>query len=195
MMSLIQKIKFISRMMADPDVDRMYKELREGRLWASTEPAMLWWREQAAFLHAHSLAQAAEKGMKIGANPRIEACVTFMGADRITIGDDFTCSIGVTIRAVDAEIVIGNQVNVGPFASFIGANHGTDPDAPMQSQEHVSKPIHVGDDVWIGAGAIVLPGSSVGKGAVVAAGAVVTGEVGPYTVVGGVPAVKIKERA
>ncbi len=41
---------------------------------------------------------------------------------------------------------------------------------------------------------IILPGVTVGEGAVVAAGAIVTKDVEPYTVVGGVPAVKIADR-
>jgi phosphonate metabolism protein (transferase hexapeptide repeat family) len=52
----------------------------------------------------------------------------------------------------------------------------------------------IGNDVWMGHGAIVLPGVRVGDGAVVAAGAVVTREVEPYTIVAGVPAKPIKRR-
>ena len=54
--------------------------------------------------------------------------------------------------------------------------------------------ISVGDDCWIGYGAILLPGVSVGSGSVVAAGAVVTGDVPPMTIVGGVPARPIGKR-
>jgi galactoside O-acetyltransferase len=49
-------------------------------------------------------------------------------------------------------------------------------------------PVAIDDDVWIGAGAIVLPGVRIGRGAIVGAGAVVTGNVEPFTIVGGVPA-------
>lgn len=57
----------------------------------------------------------------------------------------------------------------------------------------VFKPIHIEENVWIGAGAIILPGVRIGAGAIVAAGAVVTKNVAPRTVVAGVPARKIKE--
>ncbi len=53
---------------------------------------------------------------------------------------------------------------------------------------------HIGNDVWMGHGAIVLPGVTVGDGAVVAAGAVVTRDVEAYTIVAGVPAKPIKRR-
>lgn len=54
--------------------------------------------------------------------------------------------------------------------------------------------VRVGHDVWIGHGVVVLAGLAIGTGAVVAAGAVVTADVEPYSIVGGVPARKIKER-
>ncbi len=54
--------------------------------------------------------------------------------------------------------------------------------------------VTIGHDVWIGHAAIVLPGVRVGHGAVIAAGAVVSRDVAPYTVVGGVPARRIRDR-
>lgn len=55
-------------------------------------------------------------------------------------------------------------------------------------------PTRIGNDVWIGNGAIVLRGVNVGDGAVIGAGAVVTKDVEPYTVVVGAPARPIKKR-
>ena len=52
--------------------------------------------------------------------------------------------------------------------------------------------IHIGKNVWIGAGAIVLPGVTVGDNAVIAAGAVVTRDVPENTVVAGTPAKVIR---
>jgi acetyltransferase-like isoleucine patch superfamily enzyme len=54
--------------------------------------------------------------------------------------------------------------------------------------------IHVGNDVWIGHGAIILSGIRIGDGAVVGAGAVVTKNVPPYAIVAGTPARIIKYR-
>ena len=58
----------------------------------------------------------------------------------------------------------------------------------------VSKKVEIGDDVWIGHGAIILHGVNIGDGASVAAGSVVTKDVAPYTIVGGVPAKLIRYR-
>ena len=52
----------------------------------------------------------------------------------------------------------------------------------------------IGNDVWIGYGAIIMRGIEIGDGAIIAAGAVVTKDVEPYSIVGGVPAKVIKKR-
>ena len=54
--------------------------------------------------------------------------------------------------------------------------------------------VMIGNDCWIGHGAIILPSVTVGDGAVIAAGAVVSRNVAPYSVVGGVPARVIRKR-
>jgi tetrahydrodipicolinate N-succinyltransferase len=54
--------------------------------------------------------------------------------------------------------------------------------------------IMIGNDVWIGAGALILSGVTIGDGAIVGAGSVVTHDVPPYAVVGGVPAKIIRFR-
>jgi phosphonate metabolism protein (transferase hexapeptide repeat family) len=54
--------------------------------------------------------------------------------------------------------------------------------------------VEIGNDVWIGHGAIILPGRKIGTGAVVAAGAIVTKDVGAYSIVAGNPARPIRQR-
>ena len=49
-------------------------------------------------------------------------------------------------------------------------------------------PVAIGDNVWIGAGALVLSGVSIGSGAVVGAGSIVTKDVPDRTIVAGSPA-------
>lgn len=51
----------------------------------------------------------------------------------------------------------------------------------------------IANKVWIGANVTILPGVTIGDGAIIAAGAVVTKDVEPMTIVGGVPAKKIKD--
>lgn len=73
--------------------------------------------------------------------------------------------------------------------SRIFPNAGIDEAALIQPQ-----PTVIGNDVWVGAGAIILRGVQVGDGAVIGSGAVVTKDVAPYSIVAGVPAKEIKTR-
>jgi acetyltransferase-like isoleucine patch superfamily enzyme len=62
------------------------------------------------------------------------------------------------------------------------------------SIEEMNTPVIIGNDVYLGDGIVVMPGVTIGDGAVVAANAVVTKDVEPYTIVGGIPAKKIRDR-
>ena len=52
----------------------------------------------------------------------------------------------------------------------------------------------IGNDVWIGYGAVMMPGVQVGNGAIIAAKSVVVSDILPYTIVGGNPAKRIRQR-
>lgn len=56
----------------------------------------------------------------------------------------------------------------------------------------MTKPVVIGDNVWIGSRAIILKGVTVGNGAIIAAGSVVTKDVPAHSIVAGVPAIVIK---
>lgn len=98
---------------------------------------------------------------------------------------------------VSADIHFGNYVLCAAHVSFIGRNeHSYDlaGTSVWESPRGVDTPTEVGNDVWIGHGAIILGGIKIGDGAIVAAGSVVTKDVPPMTIVGGNPAKIIKKR-
>lgn len=87
-------------------------------------------------------------------------------------------------------LIIGDNTNISSHVKIITGSHDID-DSNYSAK---FKPVIIGKRCWIGTGAIILQGVTIGDGAVVAAGAVVTKNVPPYTVVGGIPAKKIKMR-
>lgn len=87
-------------------------------------------------------------------------------------------------------ITIGDDTFLAPHVQLITENHGISPD---RRRFLTSKPIVIGKNVWIGAGAIVLPGVTVGDNAVIGAGSVVTKDVEDNTVVVGNPARPIRK--
>ena len=88
------------------------------------------------------------------------------------------------------RIEIGADCYIAPHVRFHAAGHDLD-----DLTAHTGGDIIVADGVWLGAGSILLPGITVGRDSVVAAGSVVTADVAPDTIVGGVPARAIRERA
>jgi acetyltransferase-like isoleucine patch superfamily enzyme len=77
----------------------------------------------------------------------------------------------------------------------LGISSDEQVDIPMMEQGVYSEdPVVIGDDVWLGAGAMVLDGVKIGKGCIVGAGAVVTKNLPDYAVAVGVPAKILKNR-
>lgn len=93
-----------------------------------------------------------------------------------------------------AKIIIGNNVLFGPNVQLLTASHPINARERLNSLEF-GKSIEIGDDTWIGGGAIVCPGIKIGDRAVIGAGSVVTKNVLPDTVVAGNPCKVIKNLA
>lgn len=109
----------------------------------------------------------------------------------IHVGEDFLTNYNVTILDVDT-VTIGDYCMIGPNTTISTVNH------PMTAKGRreklsITKPVTIGNDVWIGANCVILPGVTIGNNVIVAAGAVVSKDVPDHRVVGGVPAKVIKE--
>jgi len=104
----------------------------------------------------------------------------------ISLGDRFYANVGCVFLDC-APISIGNGVLLGPAVQLYAATHPLDAETRRSGLEY-ALPISIGDDVWIGGGALVLPGVAVGDRAVIGAGSVVTKDVPADTIVVGNPA-------
>lgn len=104
----------------------------------------------------------------------------------IHFGPDCFVNFGCVFLDV-CEIRIGARCQFGPMVQLLTPDHPRDAESRAKGIEY-GAPITIGDDVWIGGGAIILPGVSVGNGAIVGAGAVVTRDVPAGATVAGNPA-------
>lgn len=103
---------------------------------------------------------------------------------------------------VGPNCIIYPKVTIGAFSmlannvNIIGDDHNyKKPGIPIIfSGRETLKPTIIGKDVWIGAFSIIKTGIVIGDGTIVAAGSVVTKDLEPYSIYGGIPAVKIKNR-
>jgi maltose O-acetyltransferase len=91
--------------------------------------------------------------------------------DGAVIRPPFHCDYGFNIRLV--EVTIGDRTQIGPGVQILTADHPRDAIGRASGLEF-GRPVHVGRNVWIGAGAIILPGVSIGDDALIGAGSVVT---------------------
>ena len=108
----------------------------------------------------------------------------------ITIGDYVLISPGTRISASD-EIVIGNSVMIANGAYITDSDwHGI---YDRTARDPAVKPVHIGENAWIGDHATVLKGVTVGENSIVAARAVVTKDVPANVVVAGNPAKVVKQ--
>ncbi|KAJ2780570.1 hypothetical protein GGI15_003495 [Coemansia interrupta] len=90
-----------------------------------------------------------------------------------------------------ARVDIGDDALIGPHVQIYTAEHPTDPSVRLEGLES-ARPVKIGNNVWIGGGAIILAGVTIGNNVTVGAGAVVTKDVPDNVVVVGNPAKIVK---
>ncbi|MDP2710850.1 MAG: sugar O-acetyltransferase [Solirubrobacteraceae bacterium] len=91
-----------------------------------------------------------------------------------------------------AAITIGAACQIAPRVQLLTATHPVDP-GPRRAGWESGAPIAIGDNVWLGGGAIVCPGVTIGEDSVVGAGAVVTRDLPAGVVAVGNPARVLRE--
>ena len=123
---------------------------------------------------------------RVGAEPFVEPPFFCDYGTNTSIGDRFYANTGC-IFLDSAPVTIGDRVLFGPAVQLLGATHPLEAGLRAQGLEYAA-PIAIGDDAWLGGGAIVLPGVTIGDRAVVGAGSVVTRDVPADVVVAGNPA-------
>ena len=85
------------------------------------------------------------------------------------------------------RVRIGSNVLIGPNVQIYAVSHPMDAEERRRGEEW-GEDVAIGDDCWIGGGAVICPGVTVGARCIVGAGAVVTKDVPDDTVVAGNPA-------
>lgn len=128
----------------------------------------------------------------LGANSTIEDFSTINnGVGEVIIGD--RSRIGMS-NVIIGPVYIGNDVILAQNIVMSGLNHGyEDVNIAPKYQKVTTSPIHIEDEVWIGANVSIVAGVTIGKHSVIAAGSVVTKNVPPFAIAGGNPTRIIKQ--
>ncbi len=107
------------------------------------------------------------------------------GGDTVSVQPPFYCDYGSNIRlgarvffnfnctVLDVcAITIGDYCQFGSGVQILTPLHPLD--AALRREQEYGAPVAIGDDVWVGSGALILPGVTVGSRTVIGAGSVVT---------------------
>lgn len=115
----------------------------------------------------------------IGAGCGISPVASFANGHNITIGDKVNIGAHSSLWAGpdQGKITIGNHVLFAPSVMMTATNYRFNDGSPVTEQALKEGSITVGNDVWIGYGAVILPGTTIGDGAIIGAGAIVRGDV------------------
>ncbi|MFH9736485.1 sugar O-acetyltransferase [Streptomyces roseolus] len=179
----------------DPRTNR--ERMLAGDLYIADDPDIVEAQRRAVRLAARYLAAYTEDpdaarpviaellgGLGAGAHVRPPLYVDY--GSYITIGEDTFVNYNLTALDV-APITIGRDCQIGPNVQLLTPTHPVEP-GPRRDKLEAARPITIGDNVWLGGGAIVLAGVTIGDNSVIGAGSVVTKDVPANVVAVGNPA-------
>jgi lipopolysaccharide O-acetyltransferase len=134
-------------------------------------------------------------GLTTGVNVRLDAFQSGGIAPILHIGCNVQINDSVHIGAIE-RVVIGDDVLIASRVFISDHNHGdyhaTDllsaPEISPIKRPLSSRPVYIGNNVWIGEQVCILPGVSIGDGSIIGANAVVTRDVPPNSIAVGNPA-------
>jgi maltose O-acetyltransferase len=184
----------------DPRTNR--ERMLAGDLYVSDDPENARESQRAVALQAKYAAAYVED--QDAARPILAELLGGLGEDAhikppifvdygayITVGARTFINYNLTALDV-APITIGEDCQIGPNVQLLTPTHPVEPQ-PRRDRLEAAQPITIGDNVWLGGGAIVLPGVSIGDNSVIGAGAVVTKDIPANSLAVGNPARVVRE--
>ena len=136
-----------------------------------------------------------------GVGCRLEAfCTEKRVGDKIIFGHDVQINDYVHISAI-YRVEIGDGVLMASHVYISDNSHGiyegsyddSSPLTPPKERKYISKPVKIGNNVWLGEGVIVMPGVEIGEGCVIGAHSVVNKTIPAYSIAVGAPAQVVKK--
>lgn len=121
----------------------------------------------------------------------IENPVHMSYGSHVHLGEYFYANFNMVI-VDDMDVYIGDRVMVGPNVTICTTGHPVYPQY-REMVAHYSLPIHIGNNVWIGANSVILPGVTVGDNTVIGAGSIVTRDIPANVVAVGNPCRVMRE--
>ena len=113
------------------------------------------------------------------------------GGHHVHFGKNVYANFGLTL-VDDTDIYVGDYCMFGPICVIATAGHPILPELREKAYQY-NMPVHIGKNVWLGAGVIVLPGVTIGDNSVIGAGSVVTKDIPANVIAVGNPCRVLRE--
>ena len=120
----------------------------------------------------------------VGENVFIRPPVTLARGTLVSIGDGSYINANLTL-VDDYKVTIGKNCLFAPNVTISTTGHPAHPE--LRTAGMYSFPVTIGDNVWIGSGAVILPGVTIGENSIIGAGSVVTRDIPANVIAFGVP--------
>lgn len=173
------------------------EKMQAGQMYCCVDEELDELRQRAyAAVHSHNMMSPQERG---DIAPELRSLLGKAG-EGIRLEAPFHCAYGINLFLETrvymnagcvildtAPVHIGSGTMLGPGVHIYCAEHSKDA-AERAAGLEIAKPVTIGENVWIGGGAIILPGITVGDNAIIGAGSVVTRNVDAGATVVGNPA-------
>ena len=174
-----------------------YERMVRGLIYDPGDPEIM--REQSAFverqwmfnqLKPYDIAEKQKYMQEVfaecGENCYIELPFRAnWGGHHLHLGSGVYANFNLTL-VDDGHIFVGDQVMFGPNVTITTANHPIEPELRARGLQY-NKDVRIGNNAWIGAGAILLPGVHIGNNTVIGAGSIVTRDIPDNVVAVGNP--------
>lgn len=113
------------------------------------------------------------------------------GGHNVHFGSGIYANSNLTV-VDDAHIYVGDKVMFGPNVTIATANHPIHAGLREKCLQY-NKDVHIGENVWIGAGAVIVPGVHIGRNSIIGAGSIVTKDIPENVVAVGNPCRVVRE--
>ena len=131
-----------------------------------------------------------KKFKSCGNNVYIKFPICIEGPEYISVGNDVSINPFVHMWG-HGGISIGDNCLIASHCAISSLTHNTE--SKLFNAENIGKPVHIGNNVWIGSHAVILPGVRIGDNVVIGAGSVVNKDIPANSVYAGVPARKLRD--
>lgn len=178
------------------------EQMKSGQVYICTDPELM--KEQPVrmeMLYDFNHTRPSEKARRMeilraflaemGENCWIEPPLHANWGFGTHLGNNVYANFNLTL-VDDTDIYIGDNVMIAPNVTITTAGHPVNPELRLKSAQF-NIPVHIGKNVWIGAGAVILPGVTIGENSVIGAGSVVTRDIPANVVAVGSPCRVMRE--